>query len=170
MNAMLERASPSANTMRLCDILSVDRIRVDGDGGLIRDKEAAIRVLSQLLSPAVGVEQMTLDRLLMERERLQSTGIGDGVAIPHTSVDTAPGQAAALVLCPRGVAFDAIDGADVNIIFGVVGPKRATGEHLKTLARISRLLRDSETRAALVKSGDPESAWRLIEVRDGGAR
>jgi PTS system nitrogen regulatory IIA component len=156
--------------MRLCDILTVERIRVDGDGALIKDKAAAIRVLSELLSSAVGVEQQTLDRLLMERERLQSTGIGDGVAIPHTSVDTAPGQAAALVLCPRGVPFEAIDGADVNIIFGVVGPKRATGEHLKTLARISRLLRDPETRAALVHSPDSGAAWRLIESRDAGAR
>jgi nitrogen PTS system EIIA component len=160
----------SGTAMRLCDILTPERIRVDGDGAQIHDKEAAIRVLSELLSSAVGVEQQTLDRLLMERERLQSTGIGDGVAIPHTSVDTAPGQAAALVLCPRGVPFDAIDGADVNIIFGVVGPKRATGEHLKTLARISRLLRDPETRSALIHSPDALAAWRLIEARDAGGR
>jgi len=159
----------SGSAMRLCDILTVDRIRVDGDAQ-IRDKAAAIRVLSELLSSAVGVEQQTLERLLMERERLQSTGIGDGVAIPHTSVDTAPGQAAALVLCRHGVPFEAIDGADVNIIFGVVGPKRATGEHLKTLARISRLLRDPETRSALIHSPDPAAAWRLIEARDAGAR
>jgi nitrogen PTS system EIIA component len=152
--------------MRLAEILSPERIRVDSEGGAVHDKSDAIRVLSELLAPAVGVEQQTVERLLMERERLQSTGIGDGVAIPHTSVDTAPGQAAALVLCPDGVPFDAIDGADVNIVFGVVGPKRATGEHLKTLARISRLLRDPETRSRLARSPDAESAYRLIEAHD----
>jgi nitrogen PTS system EIIA component len=152
--------------MRLSDILSVERIQVDASGELVKDKADAIRVLSALLAPAVGVEAQTVERLLMERERLQSTGIGDGVAIPHTSVDTAPGQAAALILCSRGVPFDAIDGANVTIVFGVVGPKRATGEHLKTLARISRLLRDGDTRSRLVASTTSAQAYALIEAHD----
>lgn len=156
--------------MRLSDILAPDRILVDPEGGVVHDKSDAIRLLSQMLAPVVGAEQQTVERLLMERERLQSTGIGDGVAIPHTSVESAPGQAAALLLVRPGIPFEAIDGGDVRIIFGVVGPKRATGEHLRALARISRLLRDNDTRVRLVSSNDAGSAMSLIEENDASLR
>ena len=152
--------------MRLCEILSVERILVDGDGSTVRDKPSALKVLGQLLAPALAIDASHLAALLMERERLQSTGIGDGVAIPHTAVEEAESQAAALLLCPRGIAFDAIDGGKVNIIFGVVGPKRATGEHLRTLARISRLLRDGSTRERLVNAESASVAYELIETHD----
>lgn len=152
--------------MRLSDIVKAERILVDSDGGFVQEKIDALRLLAHLLAPAVGAAKETLEKLLTERERLQSTGIGDGVAIPHTSVDSASAQAGALLLCPLGVPFESIDGEKVTIVFGVVGPKRATGEHLRTLARISRLLRDSDTRERLVHSATPEEAYRLIEAHD----
>ncbi|MEB2311968.1 MAG: PTS sugar transporter subunit IIA [Polyangiaceae bacterium] len=153
-------------SMRLSDIVSVDRILVDADGSRIRDKADALHWLSSLLAPAIGATEESILRLLLDRERLQSTGIGDGVAIPHTAVDAAPGQAGALLLCPVGVPFEAIDGVNVSIVFGVVGPKRATGEHLRTLARISRLLRDPATRSRLVGSASAEAAYALIHAQD----
>src|SRR5688572_33047351 len=156
--------------MRLCDILTVDRIVIDGDGGFVRGKSDALRVLSELREPALHFEKARLEEHLVERERLQSTGIGDGVAIPHTALEEAEKQTGALLLCPRGVDFDAIDGAPVNIVFGVVGPKRDTGEHLRTLARISRLLRDENTRQSLISAASSEFAYQLIEARDGQAR
>jgi len=156
--------------MRLCDILTIDRIIVDADGTLIPNKDSALQHLSELLSPAVGVVQEEVLDLLLERERLQSTGIGDGVAIPHTALDHAEQQAAALIVCPRGVDFDAIDGKRVHIVFGVVGPKRATGEHLRTLARISRLLRDDTTRARLVGAASREEVYGLIAAHDASGK
>jgi PTS system nitrogen regulatory IIA component len=156
--------------MQLCEILSVDRILVDMDGSFVRSKGDALRLLSEMLSPAVGADKVTVEKLLLEREALQSTGIGDGVAIPHSGLDTAERQAAALLLCPRGVEFDAIDGEDVQIVFGVVGPKRATGEHLRTLARISRLLRDEDVRMRLLGSASPASALQLIQTHEAPAR
>ena len=155
--------------MRLCEILSVDRILVDGDGSVVKDKATALHLLSEMLSPALGIDQAQVESLLLERERLQSTGIGDGVAIPHTAVEAAESQAAALILCPRGIDFEAIDGDKVRIVFGVVGPKRATGEHLRTLARISRLLRDSSTREKLMSSADSTAALELIQINDARA-
>ncbi|MFZ5897443.1 MAG: PTS sugar transporter subunit IIA [Myxococcota bacterium] len=152
--------------MRLCDILSVDRILVDGDGSVVKDKATALHLLSQMLSPALGIDQSQVESLLLERERLQSTGIGDGVAIPHTAVEEAESQAAAVVLCPKGIDFESIDGEKVRIVFGVVGPKRATGEHLRTLARISRLLRDVATREKLVSSPNAVAALELIQSND----
>ena len=138
--------------------------------GSVKAKADALRILSQQLAPAVGTDAATIERLLSERERLQSTGIGDAVAVPHTSIDSATRQAVALLLCPQGVPFDAIDGEDVKIIFGVVGPRRATGEHLRILARISRLLRDAATRSELAGSATAEAAFSLIEKHDTAER
>lgn len=156
--------------MRLSDILSADRILVDQSGSLVRNKMDALHHLAGLLSPAIGVERSLVQALLSEREQLQSTGIGDGVAIPHTAVEEADNQAAALILCPRGIEFEAIDGQPVSIVFGVVGPKRATGEHLRTLARISRLLRDPATRTRLVSASNGAEAHDLISQHDAEAK
>lgn len=167
---MIEPASQTpADRMRLSDILAVTRILVDVDGSFVKTKGDTLRALAEMLAPAVGTEAETVEHLLFEREKLQSTGIGDRVAIPHCALDTAEGQAAALVLCPRGVEFEAIDGEPVDIVFGVVGPKRATGEHLRTLARISRLLRDEQTRMRLLASPNAQAAYQLIESHEAGA-
>src|SRR2546429_3733980 len=129
--------------MILTDILSSERVKVAVLDSGVESKDDALHALAKLLasgSPSAGATDFY--RVLAEREALQSTGIGDGVAIPHGALESLSGQLAALLICPGGIPFDAIDGAPVHILFAVVGPKRATGEHLKTLARISRLLRD----------------------------
>jgi len=160
----------ATKSMRLSEILSVERILVDVDGSFVKTKSDALRLLGEMLSPVLGVDRETVEHLLVERENLQSTGIGDGVAIPHCSLDAAEAQAGALVLCPRGIDFDAIDDEKVEIIFGVVGPKRATGEHLRTLARISRLLRDEQTRVRLLASPNPAAAYELIRSHEATER
>jgi nitrogen PTS system EIIA component len=160
----------ATKSMRLSEILSVDRILVDVDGSFVKTKADALRLLGEMLSPVLGVDRDTVEHLLVERENLQSTGIGDGVAIPHCSLETAEAQAGALVLCPRGIEFEAIDDEKVEIVFGVVGPKRATGEHLRTLARISRLLRDDRTRLSLLASANPAAAYELIRSHEATER
>jgi nitrogen PTS system EIIA component len=157
-------------SLRLVDLLTEERVVVDVDGTAIRSKEDALHVLAQKLAPAVGTDQSTIERLLVDRERLQSTGIGDGVAVPHASADSATRQAIALLVCPVGVSFDSIDGTDVRLIVGVVGPRHATGEHLRVLARISRLLRDAATRSELAASDGPESAYHLVRRHDQDLR
>ncbi len=155
--------------MRLSDIITSDRILVDREGTL-PNKAEALRALSQLLASAVSAKESEVLALLLEREQLQSTGIGDGVAIPHSALENAEGQAAALLLFPKGIDFDSIDAQPVHIVFGVVGPKRATGEHLRTLARISRLLRDEATRRQLANAPSSLAAFELIESHDATAK
>jgi PTS system nitrogen regulatory IIA component len=154
--------------MILTDILSTDRVRV-ARAEEVRSKDDALQALATLLgfglSSPSGAE---FYRVLGEREALQSTGIGDGVAIPHGALENVVGQLAALLICPEGVPFDAIDGRPVFILFAVVGPKRATGEHLKTLARISRLLRDPAFRQKLLASTDQKEAHSLIRSAEEG--
>jgi PTS system nitrogen regulatory IIA component len=152
--------------MHITDILAESRIYVDRTGEAVRNKHEALKVLAEMLAPALDTDRQRVENLLVERENLQSTGIGDGVAIPHASLEAAPRRSAALLLCPKGVPFDAVDGENVCIIIGVVGPKEATSEHLRVLARISRLLRDEGTRRALAASETAEDAFALIQRRD----
>jgi len=152
--------------MRLSDILPIQRVVVDPNGSMIPTKEAALKLLADLIAPALSADSDLVFRLLIDRENLQSTGIGDGVAIPHASAETAIGQAAALLLCPQGVPFEAIDGCPAKIVFGVVGPRKATGEHLRTLARISRLLRDANTRSRLIDAPTAETALAIVSDQD----
>lgn len=154
--------------MRLTDLLTPERvaIRSNTDAQPL-DKASAIRALAQILSHGTAVEANQVERVLSERENLQSTGIGEGVAIPHGALPQLETQHATLLIVPQGVDFAAIDGVPVNILFAVIGPKRATGEHLKTLARVSRLLRNKSFRDRLVGAPDSQTAFALIAAEEG---
>ncbi len=155
--------------MRLTDLLSPERVGIKRANGEAFDKEKAIGMLARLLGARDGVSVADIERALLEREQLQSTGIGEGVAIPHGALPQLSEQVAALLIVPEGVDFQAIDDANVTILFGVITPKRATGEHLKTLARVSRLLRNKDFRARLVGSKDEKGVFELIRVEEGGS-
>jgi PTS system nitrogen regulatory IIA component len=155
--------------MILTEILSTERVKVAARGTGVESKDDALHALAKLLASGASSPGATdFYRVLAEREALQSTGIGDGVAIPHGALENLGGQLAALLICPGGIPFDAIDGNPVYILFAVVGPKRATGEHLKTLARISRLLRDPSFREKLLGSVDRTQAYSLIRSAEEG--
>lgn len=151
--------------MRLTDLLSPERVGIhrSGDGF---DKAKAISALAGMLGDPRSVPATDVERVLLEREHLQSTGIGEGVAIPHGALAELDEQVAALLIVPDGVDFQAIDDTKVRILFGVIGPKRATGEHLKTLARVSRLLRSKDFRARLIAAPDAGAAFELIRAEE----
>jgi PTS system nitrogen regulatory IIA component len=154
--------------MRLTELLTPDRVAVRAEDGL--DKNEVIRVLAKMLAAGAKVDAGVVERVLLEREQLQSTGIGEGVAIPHGALPQLENQFASLLIVPRGVDFVAIDGLKVNILFAVIGPKRATGEHLKTLARVSRLLRSRGFRDRLIAAADSKEAYALLETEEGAIR
>ncbi len=151
--------------MHLTDLLTSSRvaIRRDEGNGHSFSKSDALGLLASLLATGnAHVQRASVERVLVEREQLQSTGIGDGVAIPHGALSELDAQVASLLIAPDGVDFAAIDGHKVTILFAVVGPKRATGEHLKTLARVSRLLRNRGFREQLVAAPSADAAYDLI--------
>ena len=157
--------------MRLTELLTQERVAVrHQDGGHPLDKAEVLRILSRMLAAGAQVETAAVERVLTEREQLQSTGIGEGVAIPHGALPQLETQFASLLIVPEGVDFVAIDGLKVNILFAVIGPKRATGEHLKTLARVSRLLRNKAFRDRLVGASDSKEAYSLLEAEEGASR
>jgi nitrogen PTS system EIIA component len=154
--------------MRLTDLLTPERVAIHTDpNGQPLDKASALKALAQMLASGTRVNGAEVERVLMEREQLQSTGIGEGVAIPHGAMLQLDTQHAGLLIVPAGIDFAAIDGHAVNIIFAVIGPKRATGEHLKTLARVSRLLRNRTFRERLIASESAKTAHDLIASEEG---
>lgn len=156
--------------MGVIEILTPERVSVAGEAeGPVRTKTEAIKRLSALLArgqSAVAADEVEV--VLSERERIQSTGVGGGVAIPHGAVDRLDRTIGAVLICPSPIDFDAIDGAPVGIHFAVIGPRKATGEHLKTLARVSKLLRDESFRGRLLAARSGLSAYDLIAAEDGG--
>src|SRR5580658_10456597 len=162
--------------MHLTDLLTSDRVAIrrsgqQGSSDKAFDKDRALGVLAELLASGTpNVDRAEVERVLVEREYLQSTGIGEGVTIPHGALSQLETQVAALLIVPDGVDFAAIDGHKVTILFAVIGPKRATGEHLKTLARVSRLLRNRAFRDRLVAASSPEVAYGLIAEEEGEAK
>src|SRR5215471_12644315 len=110
--------------MGVVDILTPERVSVANDvEGVVRSKADAIDRLALLLSNGSnGVAADEIARVLTDRERLQSTGVGGGVAIPHGAIDRLDRLVGAVLLCPDPIGFDAIDGAPVTILFAVIGP------------------------------------------------
>jgi len=154
--------------MHLSDILDVGRIDTDFTA---TSKSLALAALSKLLiQDAVksGASSSEVLEVLSAREALQSTGVGSGVAIPHGRVAHLDRFIAALAIHPHGVDFASIDGKPVSILFAVIGPEKAAGEHLKCLARIGRLLRDDGVRARLQATKTAEDAMAIVLEADGG--
>ena len=122
---------------------------------------------AKLASTSAQVSQADLLRVLSERERLASTAIGDGVAIPHGKLDAVGHLVACIARAPEGVNFDAIDGRPTHIFFALVAPENSTGAHLKALARISRLFKgDPEFRTKLLAAQTPPAIYKLIADED----
>ncbi len=157
--------------MQLMQLLTAERVAIRHNvPAAPLDKAGALHTLARLLTHGTAIDVAQVERVLVEREQLQSTGIGEGVAIPHGALSQLDTQHATLLIIPEGVDFAAIDGLSVNILFAVVGPKRATGEHLKTLARVSRVLRNKTFRDRLVAAPNAEAAYNLLAAEDGEQR
>src|SRR5262245_59246710 len=127
-------------------------------------------VLDELAS-AVAAQHPEIDRArlldaLDERERLNSTALGEGVAIPHGKLPGMRRVFAAFGRSPAGVDFQSIDGKPTYLFFLLVAPEDSAGAHLKALARISRLLKDDGFRARLRDAPDAEALYRTIREED----
>jgi PTS system nitrogen regulatory IIA component len=114
--------------------------------------------------PALDAEMLL--RVLREREALQSTGIGEGVAIPHGKVQGLDRLVAAFARSTAGVDFDSIDGQPTQLLFLLIVPEQSGGQHLKALARISRFFRDASFREKLIGASELEDIFRAIEEED----
>jgi PTS system nitrogen regulatory IIA component len=113
-----------------------------------------------------GLMRQELLQILQERERLGSTGIGDGIAIPHGKLREARDLVMLFGRSRTGVDFNALDGRPVYLFFLLVAPDDAIGIHLKMLARISRILKDPTVRKALLEAPDAPAIHAIIREQD----
>ncbi|MFA5146263.1 MAG: PTS sugar transporter subunit IIA [Candidatus Omnitrophota bacterium] len=131
------------------------------------DKEGVIRELVDLLSKAGEIKNKEeLVKALLARESLGSTGIGQGIGIPHAKSQNVKELVAAFGLSQKGVNFDSLDGEAVYIFFLLLAPEESAGPHLKALARISRMLKDKYFRELLRKAKDEKEVLHIIQEED----
>jgi nitrogen PTS system EIIA component len=150
--------------LKILDFLSPNAVVADLAATTKRD---VLEELVTLLSKEGKLKDAkTVVDVLIEREKLGSTGIGQGIAIPHAKTDQAQQVVAAFGLSRRGVQFDALDGEPVHIFFLLVAPPDAASLHLKALARISRLLKDKFFRQSLRETKTSAEILKLIKEED----
>ena len=129
----------------------------------------AAALMAELCRPLATAHKVDAQRLLetlLEREKLGSTGIGDGVAIPHGKVPGLPLLMASFGRSKAGVDFKAIDGKPTHLFFTLFAPENSAGAHLKALARISRIFKNPAFRESIMKAKDAAEIYRLIETED----
>jgi fructose PTS system EIIBC or EIIC component len=147
----------------LTDLLTLERIKIPLQGST---KDDVLRELVQVITKADQVDDPDeVLRAVREREAVLSTGIGNGVAIPHGKSALVPDLVMAAGRTAGPVEFDSLDGQPVRLLFMLIGPESAAGPHIKALSRISRLIRKDSVRDLLINAATPEEFYRgLMEA------
>ncbi len=128
----------------------------------VASKKQALQELSKRAASATGLEERRIFDVLLERERLGSTGVGHGVAIPHGKLAGLDGLYGLFARLENPVDFDAIDDEPVDLVFLLMAPESAGADHLKALARVSRLLRDRTICEKLRGSDKADALYGLL--------
>ncbi|MDR3243623.1 MAG: PTS sugar transporter subunit IIA [Elusimicrobiota bacterium] len=150
--------------MKIMELLSPKSIIADLKAS---DKKSAIVELVDVLKNTGKVKESDeIIEVVLEREKLGSTGIGQGVAIPHGKTDAISEQSGVLGISKKGIEFNSLDGELVNIIFLLVGPVEVAGQHLKALSRISRLFKDKFLRQAIKEAANVDEIIKIIQQED----
>lgn len=150
--------------MNIMDFLNPKAISVELKA---KNKKEVITELTELLVKTGEIKDKSgIVKILLERESLGSTGIGQGIAIPHGKSAKVKNLVAAFGISKEGVEFESLDGEPVHIFFLLVAPVDSAGPHLKALARISRLLKDRFFRETLRNARTKEEIVEIIKRED----
>jgi PTS system nitrogen regulatory IIA component len=155
--------------MRVPELITVDRIACNAEAA---SKKRALEVLSSLISGALGATQGNPeDRLspmevfdsLMARERLGSTGLGHGVALPHGRAKKGDQTVVAFARLAKGIDFDAVDREPVDLLFAMLVPEKSTDEHLQLLAQLAEMFSRGEFRESLRHAPDAAAIYGVFQ-------
>lgn len=149
--------------MKILDVLDKEAIIVDLQA---KDK---IGILNELVTPIArhtGIDQSEIVRVLMERERLGSTGIGGGIGIPHGKLKNLEKLVLGFGLSRKGIDFESMDGYPTHLFFLLITPEHATDLHLKLLARVSRLLKKEPLKEMMMKAASADEVIDIISEDD----
>lgn len=150
--------------MRLADILEEDQIIADLKA--TEKRELLDEMVTHMASTSAGLNRERVLEALLEREKLGSTGIGHGVAIPHGKIKGLDEIKVSFGRSKRGVDFNSMDDMPVHLFFLIVAPEDSAAVHLKVLASISHLLKDPEFRGRLMNASDGTELFDLIIEAD----
>ncbi|MHB1222423.1 MAG: PTS sugar transporter subunit IIA [Gemmatimonadaceae bacterium] len=152
--------------MLLSDLLSPSRVRIPL---VATTKEGVMReLLDAALADHDAATRDAVMASLQARERVLSTGIGGGVAIPHAKTPLVDQLLMAAGVSARPVDYDSLDGEPADLFFMLLGPETAAGAHVRALGRISRVLRREPLRDALRAATDPEAFLRVVAESEAG--
>lgn len=156
--------------MKLSELITSDLVEVPLRAA---DKWEALAAIARIPARAGRYPQSlvpTVEQALVVRERSMTTGMEDGIAIPHAAIDGIDDLIAVLGLNPVGIPFETLDGAPARIVIGLVIPRARKLAHIKTLAEIAKLLSRAEVRERLLRCTDAESAVRALAEVQGAPR
>lgn len=149
--------------MRIIDVLKKETIIANLKAG---DKKG---VIEELVAPAARyakIDPAELVKVLMEREKLGSTGIGGGIGIPHGKLKNLDALLLSFGLSRKGIDFESMDGQPTHIFFLLITPENSTGLHLKLLAQISKILKNDPFKERLLNAADRDEIFSIIEAED----
>lgn len=149
--------------MKILDVLKTEAININLTA---RDKKGVLDELAAPVASAAGATKDQLVKVLLERERLGSTGIGGGIGIPHGKLKNLESLVLGFGLSRQGVNFESMDGRPTHIFFLLLTPEDSAGIHLKLLARISRLLKNEDFKERLMHSQTSEDIVTAISEED----
>ncbi|MEA2905215.1 MAG: nitrogen system component [Alphaproteobacteria bacterium] len=152
--------------MLLTDLVApnaiIPTLRVNG-------KKQTLQELAARAAELSGQSERAIFEILLQREKLGSTGVGNGIAIPHGKLPKLNKLFGLFARLDRPIDFEALDGQPVDLVFLLLAPEGAGADHLKALARVARLLRDSDTVRKLRNSRDAEALYAVLAMPSASA-
>lgn len=149
--------------MEIADILTIEAVLPSLRAA---SKKQVLQELAAVAAEQTGQDRQFIFDLLLQREKLGSTGVGDGIAIPHARLPGITQVRGIFARLEKPVAFDAVDDKPVDLIFLLLAPQTSRAEHLKALARISRMLRDRLVCEKIRNSESTEALYILLTQHD----
>ncbi len=135
----------------------------------VNGKKQALQELSAKAAELSGLSERTIFEVLLQREKLGSTGVGNGIAIPHGKLPKLNKLFGLFARLDRPIDFEALDGQPVDLVFLLLAPEGAGADHLKALARVARLLRDPEIARKLRDSQNAEALYSVLAMPSASA-
>ena len=135
----------------------------------VNGKKQALQEIAAKAAELTGQSDRAILEILLQREKLGSTGVGNGVAIPHGKLSKLGRVFGLFARLDRAVDFEALDGQPVDLIFLLLAPEGAGADHLKALARVARLLRDADVARKLRDSRDAEALYAVLAMQSASA-
>ena len=149
--------------MKILDVLPKEAIVADLTS---KDKKGILEELVTPIARITGMKEEEILQVLLERERLGSTGIGGGIGIPHGKLKSLDSLILGFGLSRKGVDFESMDGRPTHIFFLLLTPENSTGLHLRLLARISKILKHDPFKEKLLSAGSAGEIYTAIEEED----